>query len=335
MSFSVDNLYVLKYIGSKRRMVDVLAPFIPKTCTTYVEAYCGSAALALKTMDYGKNKCFSHIKRRILNDWNPHMANFWLVASTPELAPLLLKQLKETTYSFALFEEAKARREEYGANRDDLVEWAVDTYVLNWQSFNALGDNWRYVDSAPYDKHISDKTIGLPMILNVLCQQNIEVYNQDALDLLIDTNVLEDEKAFIFLDPPYLEGLRSKGKLYQTDMPNVRDHIELLNLIKTAKAKIVLSGYWSGRDDGTDLYDYYLLPHGWHRHLLGEYSKSCETGTDEKSDGAEWIWCNYDLSKEASGLLSGLASYNSEQKSPCLRAWLALQSTSPEGGERA
>lgn len=319
-------MYALKYIGSKRRMVNILASLVPLTCTTYVEAYCGSAALALNTRAF---------ERKMLNDLNSHMANFWRVASSPELAPLLLKRLKDTPYSFAQFKESKERREDYGANRKDLVDWAVDTYVLNWQSFNALGDNWRQIDDTPYINHIIDETSGLPVIFKELCQQNIEVHNENALDLLADTGVLKDEKAFIFLDPPYLEGLRSDGKLYQTDMEDVRDHIELLNLIKTAKAKIVLSGYWSGRDDGTDLYDFYLLPHGWHRHLLGEYSKSCETGTDEKSDGAEWIWCNYDLSKEASNSLSGLASYNAEQKSPCLRAWLALQSTSPEGGERA
>lgn len=320
----VNSLYVLKYIGAKRRMADILAALIPSGCTTYVEPYCGSAALALNSRKF---------ERKVLNDWNPHMANFWRVASSPKLVPLLLEQLKATTYSRALFEEAKARREEYGANRNDLVEWAVDTYVINWQSFNALGDSWRYLDPSSYLNHINNNYMGLPMVLRALCKQNIEVYNKDAIDLLIDGGYLEDEKAFIFLDPPYLEGLRSDGKLYQTDMPAVEDHIDLLNTIKKAKAKIIISGYWSGRDDGTDLYDYYLLPHGWHRHLLGEYAKSCESGTDEKSKGDEWVWCNYDLSKETRYSLICLASYNDEQKSPCLRKWLALQSISPEGGE--
>lgn len=322
----IDSMYALKYIGSKRRMTGVLALLIPKACTTYVEAYCGSAALALNT---------GRFERKILNDLNPHMANFWRVASSPELAPILLEQLMATSYSQALFQEAKAHREDYGANRSDLVEWAADTYVLNWQSFNALGDNWRYVDPSPYYNHITNKVCGLPRILNELCQQNIEVHNENALDLLLDSGALEDDKTFIFLDPPYLEGLRSDGKLYQTDMEDVRDHIDLLNVIKTAKAKIVLSGYWSGRDDGTDLYDYYLLPHGWHRHLLGEYAKSCESGTGEKSQGAEWVWCNYDLQREAPRSLGYLKSLDDEQKSPCLRKWLALQSTSQKEGGRA
>ena len=79
------------------------------------------------------------------------------------------------------------------------------------------------------------------------------------------------------------------------------------------KAKIVLSGYWSGRDDGSDLYDWYLIPHGWHRHLVGEYTKSCEVG-ESKSKGAEWIWCNYDLEKEAPVAIGFLESYCDDKK---------------------
>ena len=58
------------------------------------------------------------------------------------------------------------------------------------------------------------------------------------------------------------------------------------------------SGYWSGEDDGSDLYDYYLFPHGWHRLPLGEYVKSCST-QGEKPAGVEWVWINYDPGKAA------------------------------------
>lgn len=316
------NLYVLKYIGSKRRMAGTLASMIPADCTTYVEAYCGSAALALNSRNFS---------RKVLNDYNPHMANFWRVASSAKLSPKLLEGIRATTYSKALFEEAKSRRESYGANREDIVKWAVDTYVLNWQSFNALGDNWRYLDPSAYRNHPKND-LELRIALTTLCKQNIEVYSKDAVELLKEIVNLYDDKTFIFLDPPYLEGLRSKGKLYQTDMPGACDHIKLLKAIQNVKAKIVLSGYWSGNDDGTDLYDYYLLPHGWHRHLLGEYSKSCESGTEEKSAGEEWVWCNYDLLKEAKGSVVLLKSYEDEKKSPRLLQWLAVQSTSQRGG---
>lgn len=320
----VDTLYMLKYIGSKRRMAGILAALIPPDCTTYVEPFIGSAALALN--------CGRKFERMVWNDLNAHMANFWRVATDPVLGPQLLEMLKQTRYSRTLFEQAKQRREDFGANRKDLVAWAVDTYVLNWMSFNALGDYWREGDPNTYMEHITSR-LGLQLALEITWRQNVEVHNENAMDLLEESGVLSDDSTFIYLDPPYLEGLRCNGKLYQTDMPDICDHIDLLRQIKTAKAKILLSGYWSGRDDGTDLYDAYLLPCGWHRHCLGGYSKSCQSGTDEKAVGLEWVWTNYEIKGPMLVALMGKnVVLNAEQKSPCIREWLALQSHSPKGG---
>ena len=93
------------------------------------------------------------------------------------------------------------------------------------------------------------KPEGLALAFKKLQEQPFRVYNTDALDCLESEGLLDNPEAFVYLDPPYLEGLRCKGKLYQCDMPDVCDHIDLLKAIKHAKAKIVLSGYWSGRDD--------------------------------------------------------------------------------------
>lgn len=307
--------YVLKYIGSKARMAAAISRMIPKTCTTYAELYCGSAALALHSRKFDV---------KILNDFNPHISNFWRVATDPETRGELLKRLQQTRYSWSSFEQAKARKEAHGAKQQDKMQWAVDTFVINNQSFNAMGDSWICRDAEQYKRRLTELT-GLPLAFKALEGQDFRVYNETAIECMRQEGLLENPKVFMFLDPPYLEGLRSDGKLYEVDMPDVRDHINLLKTIRYAKAKIVLSGYWSGRDDGTDLYDYYLLPAGWHRHLLGEYTKGCEVGA-EKSKGAEWVWCNYDLQAEAPGALAGLASYCDEEKSPGLRDWVAVQS---------
>lgn len=320
----VSATYALNYIGSKRRMTSILVPLIPPSCTTYVEPFCGSAALALN--------CGKRFERIVLNDLNPHIANFWRVASSPVLGSQLLDKLKQSLHSRTLFEKAVERREAYGAKRQDLVDWAVDTYILNWQSFNALGDCWRDGDHEVYMRYITSP-VGLPLALKALWDNKVEVHNKDTLDWLANSGFLEDERTFIFLDPPYLEGLRSDGKLYQTDMPDVCDHIDLLALIKNAKAKILLSGYWSGHDDGTDLYDAYLLPHGWHRHGIGSYAKSCQSGDGEKAMGNEYVWTNYEIKGPMLAALMGEnVVLNAERKSPCILEWQALQSTTPEGG---
>ncbi len=318
-------IQILDYIGAKGRMAELLARMIPPTCTRYVEPFCGSAALALNTRRF---------EVKILNDMNAHIANFWRVATSPELGPALLQALQGTTYSRTAFQQAKERREQYGANQVDPVQWAVDTYLLNKLSFNGAGESWRYKSPQAYAKNLTETT-GLPLAFKALYGQTFQVYNMGAVELMKQKKVLDDPQAFIYLDPPYLEGLRSDGKLYAVDMPDVRDHINLLNAIKKAKAKIILSGYWSGWDNGNDLYDAYLLPHGWHRHLLGEYVKGCESGKDSKSKGAEWVWSSYDVVKEAPASLGYLASVNAEQNSPCIREWLAVQSASREGREVA
>ena len=56
-----------------------------------------------------------------------------------------------------------------------------------------------------------------------------------------------------------------------------------------------------------------MISHGWHRHLLGEYVKGCDI-SEGKSKGAEWIWCNYDLEKEAPGAIGFLKSYCDDKK---------------------
>ncbi len=296
------TLHVLKYIGGKGRMAGVLSRLIPDTCTVYAELYCGSAALALNSRKFDV---------KILNDYNPHIANFWKVATTPEMRAKLLKRLQETSYSWSAFEAAQERQREHGTKQSDPIQWAVDTYILVNQSFNADMRTWTYQDAVSYKNKLVDP-LKIPLAFKSLAGQEFQVFSMDAIACMKENQLLENPKAFIFLDPPYLEGLRCGWKLYQVDMPDFRDHIDLLKAIRQAKAKIVLSGYWSGRDDGSDLYDAYLVPHGWHRHLLGEYVKGCDVN-EGKSKGFEWVWCNYDLKQEAPKAIGLLKSYCAEK----------------------
>lgn len=314
------TVHIFNYIGSKARMAGVLSSLIPDHCTTYAELYCGSGALALNSRKF---------EVKILNDLNPHMANFWRVATDPNTREELLNKLQATQYSWSEFLAAKQRQWKHGSKQADKLQWAVDTFVLNRQSFNGAGSNWVYKDREQYSNLLTNP-LRLPLAFKMLEGQTFRVHNDNALEVMDKEKLLDNPHAFLFLDPPYLEGLRSKGKLYSVDMADTRQHIDLLLKIRNAQAKIVLSGYWSGRDDGSDLYDYYLLPYGWHRHLLGEYAKGCEVA-EEKSTGAEWSWCNYDLKAEAPGGIAHLKSYCDEEKSPCLMEWLALQSSNQTG----
>lgn len=67
MGIRSDNLYLLKYLGIKMRMARILSNFTLGHCTTYADLYCGSSVLALDSRNS---------KVGILNDYNPHIANF-------------------------------------------------------------------------------------------------------------------------------------------------------------------------------------------------------------------------------------------------------------------
>lgn len=183
------TLHVLKYIGGKGRMAGVLSCLIPGTCKVYAEMYCGSAALALNSRKFDV---------KILNDFNPHIANFWTVATAPETQGLLMERLQHTSYSRSLFQAAKGRRDSHGAKQSDPIQWAVDTYTIINQSFNADGRTWVYNDGAAYAKKLTGP-LGLPLTFKSLSGQSFKVFNMDAVTCMRENQLLEspDRKSVV------------------------------------------------------------------------------------------------------------------------------------------
>ena len=99
----------------------------------------------------------------------------------------------------------------------------------------------------------------------------------------------------MYLDPPYLHSLRGEGadKVYFKEMEYI-DHIRMLELIQDAKCRILLSGYHADKDD---LYDTYLLSHGWKSRELVKLVKSSQRKA-ERDIASEWVWFNYDIPSE-------------------------------------
>lgn len=63
----------------------------------------------------------------------------------------------------------------------------------------------------------------------------------------------------------------------------------------------MLCGYKT--ETGTDLYDAYLLPYGWHCYKLADIVKACQT-TKQKDIAQEFIWVNYELPEMAKYVIS-------------------------------
>jgi DNA adenine methylase len=90
------------------------------------------------------------------------------------------------------------------------------------------------------------------------------------------------EGTLFSLDPPYLHETRTARKVYAHEMSKA-DHVELLNLIRLVKGKVILSGYRNG------LYDEALT--GWRR-VDVELPNNAASG-DQKRRMTESIWLNY------------------------------------------
>lgn len=84
-------------------------------------------------------------------------------------------------------------------------------------------------------------------------------------------------KEFVYCDPPYLRETRKKSaRLYKYEYTR-RQHIELLETIKSLPCKVMISGYESS------LYQESLK--GWHAH---SFQAACHHGV-----ATEWVWMNY------------------------------------------
>ena len=82
--------------------------------------------------------------------------------------------------------------------------------------------------------------------------KNAQIEQLDAIELI---RRYDTPDVFIYLDPPYLPGIR-KSHLYKQEMTE-EQHVELLKEIKEHPARIMISGYEN------DLYNSMLS--GWEK----------------------------------------------------------------------
>ena len=106
----------------------------------------------------------------------------------------------------------------------------------------------------------------------------VQIENRPAMEVIERFNY---DNVFMYLDPPYILGTRS-GKQYKHEMDDDA-HEELLKVITSSKAKIMISGYES------EMYNDYLR--GWHK----EQFASC---AEHAGSRIEVIWMNYELNRQ-------------------------------------
>ena len=267
------------YYGGKNRICDILNIPMPQS-KIFIEPFIGSGSTIL-------NRDRSEIE--IVNDFDPAVSNLYKVLSDKNKGKELLEKMFQLPYDEKLFKTAlEYQRENFKGIND--IDKALLTFVLVSQSFNNTRKQFSRgtYDTESYQRKIRNN---LPKIYERL--QGVKVFNKDALEIIKEA--ADNPDVQIYLDPPYLHSLRGEGadKVYFKEMEYI-DHIRMLELIQDAKCRILLSGYHADKDD---LYDTYLLSHGWKSRELVKLVKSSQRKA-ERDIASEWVWFNYDIPSE-------------------------------------
>ena len=293
-------IIVFAWYGGKIRFAMRLLGLVPK-CHVWCEPYMGSAALTL-----------NHIRcnREILNDTDYGLVCFFKTLQDKRAGKELIEQIKSMNCSEEEFEAAKSFKESWDKNQEGKkpqyisVERALCEFILITQSFNNTRNS--------YSKKNLKKVQGFRKrsVRNLTRAQerleNVEIRHGNALDVIRELK--DNEDAFLFLDPPYEHDKRNASAIMAYGEGNEmsqKAHRELVELIKDAKCKIILSGYRF--DDVTEqtLYDRYLLPYGWKCYKLADTKKTAAPSKNGKKPPAkEFIWVNYTMSDFAGRCIS-------------------------------
>lgn len=260
---------VLKYPGSKTRIADWITSYIPEH-GVYLEPFFGGGAVFF-------NKPPARIET--INDINSEVYNYFKVLrDNPDE---LIHALSLTPYS----------REEYNSsyicnNNDSDVERARKFAIRCCQGFGAAN---RYKNGFRSSiGKLSPRTTSFwnafPEVLQKasLRLKEAQIENQDALTLIQRYN---KEEVFIYADPPYPLATR-KNYLYDKELSD-DEHIQLLELIKAHKGKVMISSY--------DNALYNDLLSGWHK----EYKNTIAENSVKR---VEVIYMNYELQQNISFL---------------------------------
>jgi DNA adenine methylase len=112
--------------------------------------------------------------------------------------------------------------------------------------------------------------------------RRVEVRHMPALELI---ETYDHERAFFYLDPPYLFETRTSTGEYGPHEMTKADHAKLLTRLLSLQGKFLLSGYPS------KLYSHYAEKGGWR--CVTKTLPNQASGKKKKDNRTECLWMNY------------------------------------------
>lgn len=190
-------------------------------------------------------------------------------------------RLKKVKYAEKYFKQALLQAE---SPFEDYIDHAINEYVLRRMSRGGMKKAFAWSErlrgGKPGDVNAWETMLDeLPAISERV--KNTIILNKSVFDIF---KIWDEEDTLMYLDPPYLHETRSEGAtdVYSHEM-TIEDHIALLALAKSARSKVIISGY------SAPLYNRALK--GWKTKKKSVANHSGQSKTKEKR--IEMLWMNY------------------------------------------
>jgi len=264
---------LIRYFGGKGNgLVHEIKKFIPENYKIYVEPFGGSGTVLFN----------QQANNEIYNDIYDNVYSLFKVMSDKDLFQKLKEKLDITPYSEKLNKEYK---EELRKKDLSILDRAYYYYYVNRTSVNGIGGfSTNLVVRRNISKSTSDYLSGIDgMEFYHKRLSNVIILNRDAIDVI---QKYDSKDTFFYLDPPYVHSTRTSAR-YDCDMEDDK-HIELLNLIKQCKGKVLISGY------DNELYNT-LTENGWNK---SQFIVNTTGGDFKSKQKTETLWYNYQIKEK-------------------------------------
>ena len=225
-------MQIINWVGGKGFMVDFLKKHMPKTgIRTYVEPFGGGGSLLLN-LD-------KRYPVEVYNDIDMNLVNLFRVLQDSKVYYELKQRLNSTLYS----------RDEFRKSIEILKKEEVDELERAWAMFVHFNQGFSGIYSdveGRWGRNHSDGTIVRLWYKRVQALdsfherlKHVFVENRNALDVI---KYYDHDYTLFYLDPPYPKDTRITTELYKEEASD--EFLEdLVELIKTLKAKVMLSSY--------------------------------------------------------------------------------------------
>jgi DNA adenine methylase len=216
---------VLKWVGGKRQLLDVLCPLLPKTINSYCEPFIGGGAMLFELQP----------KRALVNDINEDLILVYtVIRDNVDGLIQRLEQFENTAEAFYEVRDWDRDRERYAAMSD--IDKAARMIYLNKTCYNGLYRvNNAGEFNSPFGNYKNPNIVNAPVLRAVSAYFNAAEITFSTVDY---AELLQNVRrgTFVYLDPPYdpvsdtssFTGY-SKGGFSKEDQIRLRECCDELN----------------------------------------------------------------------------------------------------------